>query len=153
MSSNNDGKAKNNGGGKVNRAPITQRNKERRAKRLAAFLQSAKCLKRQENAKLRKEQKRLRKINSPSYKPGSNIMEDREKGALSIRLHSTGEIFHGLTVDSVEDSKRDTSGLPKEHQHGAKGSVKEPGRICFITPAGKKWLMNFNDYSFFIKAK
>jgi hypothetical protein len=138
---------------KVSRDHITQRNKERRAKRLAAFLLSSRCLKRQENAKLRKEQKRLRKINSPSYKPGSNIMEDREKGELSIRLHSTGEVFHGLTVDSVEDSKRDTSTLPKEHQHGAKGSVKEPGRICFITPAGKKWLMNFSEFSFLIKAK
>ena len=94
--------------------------------------------------------------NDGKAKNNGDKHEDRDKGVLSIRLHSTGEIFHGLTVDSVEDSKRDTSGLPKEHQHGqhgAKGSVKEPGRICFITPAGKKWLMNFNEFSFFIKAK
>lgn len=153
MSSNNDGKAKNNGGAKakVSRAPITQRNKERRAKRLAAFALSAKCLRRKEIVANNKAVKRLRKSNTPGYKPGSNIMhEDREKGVFSIRLRESGDVFHGLTVDSVEDSKRDVSMLPKEHQHGAKGTIKEPGRICFITPAGKKWLMNFNEFSFLI---
>lgn len=128
----------------------TDINKARRAKIRERKANDPKVAIRAERRKARAMAKRQANYENRAYKPGPNLVDPKpEIPVLTIRLYEKKENFQ-VTVEQVVDGPRDTSKLPKEHRPGAWGSLISNGGVTFLTRAGKKWHMKFNEFCFVI---